>query len=275
MELHEILRKVRDIKPTVQCITNFVTINDCANVLLAAGAAPTMAMDIREVEEVAGQADAVVCNLGAVEYVESMLLAGRTAGQLGKPVVLDPVAAGGRTLRRESALRLIREGNVTVIRGNASEIRALALGRDGGDGVEVSSLDVINRENLPESIKTVESFAEKSNTVVVVSGPLDVVSDGKRTAIIRNGCPTMARFTGSGCMASALIGAFCAAAPGHPFEAAGAAMAVMGICGEAAEKRRLKNGTGNATFRIDLIDAVFNLTEEQFKEMIRYEIYKG
>lgn len=278
MELHEILRKVRETKPTVQCITNFVTVNDCANVLLAAGGAPTMAMDIREVEEVAEQVEAVVCNLGAIEHFESMILAGKRANACGRPVVLDPVAAGGRTLRRESAIRLLREVKMTAIRGNASEIRALALGSRSGNGVEVSSTDRVsadNQENLRMTVRMAETFAKAIQSVVVVSGAIDIITDGTQTVLIHNGVPTMARFTGSGCMLTTLIGAFCGAAPEQPLEATCAAVAVMGICGELAEQRRLKNGTGNATFRIDLIDAVFNLTEEQCKEMIRYEIYKG
>lgn len=275
MELYEIVRSVRETKPTVQCITNIVTVNDCANVLLAAGAAPTMAMDIHEAEEVAGQVEALVCNLGAIGNLESMILAGKKANACGKPVVLDPVAAGSRTFRRQSALRLLGEVKMAAIRGNASEIKALALGTFGGSGVEVSARDVVGTDNLQGTVNMAQVFAKKMQTVVVVSGKTDIVSDGTQTLLVNNGVPTMARFTGSGCMLTTLIGAFCGVMPEYPLEAACAATAVMGICGELSEERRVKNGTGNATFRNDLIDAVFNLTEEQFKEMIHYEIYKG
>ena len=110
---------------------------------------------------------------------------------------------------------------------------------------------------------------------LTVSGVVDVVSDGRKTILLHNGCATMARITGSGCMLTTLIGGFCAAAPEQPFEAVCAAMAVMGICGELAEEKRLRNQTGNATFRTDLIDAVFNLTEQDLKERVRYEVYQG
>ena len=118
-----------------------------------------------------------------------------------------------------------------------------------------------------------KGLARKIGSVIAISGPVDIVTDGEKTALIRNGCATMARITGSGCMLTSLIGAFCGAYPKDYFSATCSAIAAMGICGELAEARRLKNGTGNATFRTDLIDAVFNLTEEQVLEGIRYEVY--
>ena len=274
MELFEVLQQVREKRPLVQCITNFVTVNDCANILLASGASPTMAMDIREVEESVEGVQALVCNLGAIEHVDSMILAGKRANQLLKPVVLDPVAAGGTSLRRNLSAKLLSEVAFTVIRGNASEIRSLALGNGSGSGVDVGDLDVITEENLKESVKFIQEFARKTGSVIAVSGVVDVISDGNQTMILQNGCETMARITGSGCMVTTLIGGFCGAVSEDLFMATCAAMAVMGVCGELAEERRLKNGTGNATFRNDLIDAIFNLKEEQFKEKVRYEIYK-
>ena len=275
MELFDVLEQVRSRAPLIQCITNFVTVNDCANILLAAGASPTMAQDIREVEEAVADADGLVCNLGAIDLVDSMILAGKRANELGIPVVLDPVAAGGTALRRESSVRLLEEVHFTAIRGNASEIRALAGQMSRGSGVDVAAWDAITAENLPRSVGLISELAQKTGAVIAVSGVMDVVSDGKKTILLHNGCPTMARITGSGCMLTTLIGGFCAAAPEHPFEATCAAMAAMGICGEIAEEKRLRNKTGNATFRTDLIDAVFNLTEQELKERIRYEIYEG
>ena len=275
MELFDVLGQVRTKAPLIQCITNFVTVNDCANILLAAGASPTMAQDIREVEEAVADAGGLVCNLGAIDLVDSMVLAGKRANELGIPVVLDPVAAGGTALRRESSVRLLEEVHFTAIRGNASEIRALAGQMSRGSGVDVAAWDAITAENLPQSVGLISELAQKTGAVIAVSGVMDVVSDGKKTILLHNGCPTMARITGSGCMLTTLIGGFCAAAPEHPFETTCAAMAAMGICGEIAEEKRQRNKTGNATFRTDLIDAVFNLTEQELKERIRYEVYKG
>lgn len=275
MECHEILGAVRERKPLVQCITNFVTVNDCANILLAAGASPTMAQDIREVEEAVVRANGLVCNLGAIDLVDSMILAGKRANELNIPVVLDPVAAGGTTLRRQMSAKLLDEVHFSAIRGNASEIRALAGQASLGSGVDVAAWDAITPENLPQSVALTADLARRTRSVIAVSGVMDVVSDGTQTVLLHNGCSTMARITGSGCMLTTLIGAFCAAVPEHPFEATCAAMAAMGICGEIAEEKRLQNKTGNATFRTDLIDAVFNLTEQELKARIRYEIYKG
>ncbi len=275
MELYEYLKRARELAPLVQCITNFVTVNDCANMLLAAGASPTMAMDPREAAEAVSGANGLVCNLGAIEHVDSMVLAGRRANELGVPVVLDPVAAGGTTLRRQQSARLLREVRFAAIRGNASEIRGLARQGSGGSGVDAAALDAVTEENLPQSVELMRRLAVELGTVIAVSGVLDVVSDGARTAVLRNGCATMARITGSGCMLTTLMGAFCAAAPETPFDAVCAAMAAMGVAGELAEARRLQNGTGNATFRTDLIDAVFNLTEKDMKERVHYELYQG
>ena len=275
MEYHEVLRAVREKAPLIQCITNFVTVNDCANILLAAGASPSMAQDIREVEEAVAGANGLVCNLGAIDFVDSMILVGKKANELGIPVVLDPVAAGGTELRRQLSAKLMEEVRFAAIRGNASEIRALAGEMTRGSGVDVSALDTITPENLSSSVELVSALAQKTGAVIAVSGVTDVVSDGTRTVLLHNGCATMARITGSGCMLTTLIGGFCAAAPEHPLEAVCAAMAAMGICGEMAEEKRLQNKTGNATFRTDLIDAVFNLTEKELKERIRYEVYEG
>lgn len=263
---------VRTKAPLVQCITNFVTVNDCANMILAAGGSPSMAHDIREAAEAVCAANALVCNLGAVEDVEAMLLAGKQANQLGKPVVFDPVAAGGTALRKEAAKRLVEEVQFAVIRGNASEIRALAGANTTGSGVDASAFDVVTEENLQEAIQIVRVLAQRTKSVIAVSGKLDVISNGARTMVLKNGCSTMARITGSGCMLTALIGAFCGAMPQDPFTAACAAMAAMGVCGELADQRRLQNKTGNATFRTDLIDAVFNLTEEELVKGVKYEI---
>lgn len=268
------LGQVHAVAPLVQCITNFVTVNDCANIILASGASPSMAQDIREVEEAVCGAHALVCNMGAMDFVDSMILAGRKANELGKPVVLDPVAAGGTQLRRDESKRLLDQVQFAAIRGNASEIRFLAGQHAVGSGVDVSAMDAITEENLGEAVEMAATLATQLHTVIAISGVLDIVSDGKETVVLRNGCATMARITGSGCMLTSLIGAFCGALPQDTFAATVSAMAAMGVAGELAEEQRLKKGTGNATFRTDLIDGIFNLTEEQLQEKMRYEVYK-
>ena len=273
MEFAAILNQVRARKPLVQCITNFVTVNDCANIILASGGSPTMAEHPLEVEEAVSGVQALVCNMGAVEKADSMILAGKQANRLGIPVILDPVGAGGTRLRRDTVKRLLEEVHFTVIRGNASEIRYLAGQNTAGSGVDVSALDEITEENLSPVAAMAAELAQKLKTIIAISGKIDVITDGSRTCILRNGCATMARITGSGCMLTALMGAFCGSWD-DAFSAACTAMAAMGVSGEMAEQRRLANGTGNATFRSDLIDAVFNLTPQQLTQGVRYEIYE-
>ena len=273
MEFEEILNQVRTRRPLVQCITNFVTVNDCANIILAAGGSPTMAEHPQEAAEAVSRVQALVCNMGAMDKTESMILAGRQANRLGIPVILDPVGAGGTTLRRDTVKRLLKEVQFTVIRGNASEIRYLAGEQSSGNGVDVSVLDEITEENLAPAVSMAEALARDLQTVIAISGRIDMITDGHRTCILRNGCATMARITGSGCMLTALMGAFCGSCA-DTFTAACAAMAAMGVSGELAEEKRIRNGTGNATFRNDLIDAVFNLTLEQLTQGANYEIYE-
>lgn len=269
------LRRTRAANPLVHTITNFVTVNDCANIILAAGGSPTMAHDPREVEEIAAVSQAVVLNMGAIEDLDAMILAGQEAGRRGIPVVLDPVAAGASRLRRESCSRLLKRVPLAIVRGNASEIKALAVGSSSTRGVDVGGADIITEETLPAAVQMAQDLSRRLNAVVAISGVIDVVALDGRAVWLRNGCAEMSRITGSGCMLTALTGAFCAASPGRPLAAAAAAMAAMGAAGEAAEARRLQNGTGSATFRNDLIDAVFNLTETQLIQGVRYEIYQG
>ena len=273
MEFDKALMQVREKQPLVQCITNVVTVNDCANIILASGGSPTMASHPLEVEEAVAGVQALVCNMGAIDKIDSMILAGNEANRLKKTVILDPVGAGGTQLRRDAVKRLLEKVHFTVIRGNASEIRYLAGQRATGNGVDVSSLDEITEENLDAAVAMAEELAGKLDTVIAISGKIDVISDGKRSCVLRNGCAAMARITGSGCMLTSLIGAFCGAC-GEPFLAVCSAMAAMGISGEIADIKRLRNGTGNATFRNDLIDAIFNLTHEQLKQGVCYEIYE-
>ena len=274
MKIEKLMQQVKEKEPLVQCITNFVTVNDCANILLSIGATPTMAMDCREVEEAVAKVSALVCNMGAIEHLESMLLAGKEANRLHIPVVLDPVGAGGTTLRQEAASLLIQEVQFAAIRGNASEIKAIAGIHSRGRGVDAAKEDIISENSLQKDIEIFEELAKRIHTVVAVSGPIDVITNGEQTMLIRNGCPTMARITGSGCMLTTLMGAFCGANEEQIFEAAALAVAVMGIAGELAEEKRIQNKSGKATFRNALIDAIFNITAEQIKEKINYEIFK-
>ena len=272
-KMKQALCRVRENAPLVQCITNFVTVNDCANIILAAGGSPTMAMGVREVEEAVRGVSALVCNMGAIESVEAMVLAGKEANRLGLPVILDPVAAGGTRLRRDASAELLKNVQFSVIRGNASEIRYLAGQQTTGSGVDVSAVDAVTEENLEIVVEMVKNLAQKTGSVIAISGVLDVISDGEKAVVLRNGCATMSRITGGGCMLTALIGAFCGAMKEEVFTAVCAAMASMGIAGEKAESLRLQKGTGNVTFRADLIDSIFSMTETELEEMVNMEFF--
>lgn len=273
MQLSKYLTAVRNKAPLVHCITNYVTVNDCANILLASGGSPIMSQNKFEVAELVSAVDALVLNMGTLEDLEAMLIAGKEANRLNKPVILDPVAAGATTLRLDAVKELINEIQFAVIRGNASEIKAILSGKKLGSGVDVSALDTVTMDNLPQAVEVARMLAEKTGSVIAVSGAMDIVTDGSQSAVVHNGCATMSRITGSGCMLTSLIGAFSSVADNNAYFATTmSAITAMGVCGELADTRRLQNGTGNATFRTDLIDAMFNLTEEKFNGGARFEM---
>lgn len=268
----QVVRNTIHTKPLVHSITNNVTINDCANIILAAGGAAIMAQDEREVEEITAHGDALTVNMGALRAQEAMLLAAREAKRLGHPVVLDPVAVGASRLRGEMCSRLLTYGLVSVIRGNASEIRALAAGKEHAAGVEASALDRVTEENLAESAAWLAAFSRKMNTVVLLSGAIDLITDGNRTAAMRGGSALMGRITGAGCMLTSLTAVYCGANPNTLFEAVTAASGVMKVCGTLAERRVREEMEGTASFRTRLIDAVSLLTAEQLAEGLRIQL---
>ena len=258
-----VLENTQNRTPMVHSITNNVTINDCANIILAAGGTAIMAQDEREVEEITSHAQALVINMGAVRAQEAMLRAAKSARRNGNPVVLDPVAAGASTLRREMCARLLCENLVSVIRGNASEVRALAAGAEQETGVEASALDSVTEDNLQESAAWLRSFSRRTGAVVMLTGAMDVITDGTRTAVVRGGSAYLRRITGAGCMLTSLTGVYCGANPDIVLEAVVTASEVMKHCGETAEARVRKEMEGTASFRTRLIDAVSLLNADE------------
>ncbi len=265
-------KRVRLTQPMVHSITNNITINDCANIILAAGGTAIMAQDEREVWEITKHSDALVLNMGALRAQEAMVIAAQTAHALEHPVVLDPVAAGASGLRREMCRRLLSDGLVSVIRGNASEIRALTGENEHMQGVEVCAMDRVTDQNLLTSSEWVSAFSRQTKTVIMLTGAIDLITDGKRTAVLRGGSEMMSRITGAGCMLSALTGVCCGANPQNLFEAAVTAAGIMKICGELAHARVCKEMEGTASFRTRLIDAVSLLTVDDLVSKLRIEI---
>ncbi|MBE3558068.1 MAG: hydroxyethylthiazole kinase [Ktedonobacteraceae bacterium] len=246
------LRRIRERKPLLHHITNMVVMNDTANITLAIGALPVMAHALEEVEEMVALAGALVLNIGTLttEQIEAMLKAGRRANALGIPIVLDPVGAGATRLRTQAALRLLAELNIAVVRGNASEVGALVGVAGETRGVEAISV-ALEREQLAQQA------ARELKRTVAITGARDVISDGTRTAFVANGHPLLASITGSGCMATTLVGAFLAVEP-DPLLAATGGLVALGLAGELAAPR----SGGPGTFRSHLLDAVAALDEQ-------------
>ncbi len=268
-----ILKRVRELCPLIHNITNYVTVNDCANILLACGGSPIMADDIAEAEEITSICGGLNINIGTLNYntVKSMKAAGKRANALGHPVLLDPVGAGASELRTQTARELIDEIDFAVIRGNVSEIKTLALGKGSTKGVDADIADKVTEETLDSAVSFAKRFAEETGAVIAVTGAIDIVADKDRAFCIRNGHPMMSSITGTGCQLSAMTAAFITAAPHHMLEAAAAATIAMGLCGEKAFER-LSALDGNASYRNYIIDAVYRLTPEELERGANYEM---
>ena len=266
--LGAILEQNRARRPLVHCITNYVTANDCANLLLASGGSAIMADDPEEVAEITSRCDGLVLNMGTPNprRLSAFLAAGEAANRLGHPVILDPVGVGSSDMRRRAGLQLLERVRFAAIRGNASEIAALVRGAQSRRGVDADG------EAAESAGEDAASLARLTGAVVAVTGETDVVSDGTVQYRARNGHPLMRAVTGTGCQLSALLGAFAASNPQRIREAALAAVCAMGLCGEIAYAR-LSPQDGNASYRNYIIDALFHLTPEQLERGANYEVY--
>ena len=267
------LDSVRRTVPLVHNITNYVTVNDVANILLACGGSPIMSDEPEDVEDITSICGGLNINIGTLNQrsIQAMFRAGEKAASLGHVLLLDPVGAGASVLRTNTAVELMEKLPFTVIRGNISEIKTLALGSGKTRGVDADVSDAVSDGNLDAAVAFVKDFARRSHAIVAVTGAIDIVADGQRAFCIRNGHPMMSAVTGTGCQLSALTAAFCAANPDRPLEAAAAAVCAMGLAGEVAHSRLTKLD-GSATYRNYIIDAIYNMTPEQLEEGARYEM---
>lgn len=295
---------VREKKPLIHCITNYVTAGFVANMLLAAGASPVMADHMDEMEDLAAVCDGLVLNLGTLKegQIPAMILAGKLAGTSGCPVVLDPVGAGSIRRRRAAALALLEEVSCTVIRGNASELWALAealqkpgetdpeetgkktavKGRSGG--VDLDAGDRLRKDNLEETILMLRELSCRTGAILVMTGAVDLVVDPVHTAVVKNGHPWMGRITGSGCMLDGILAAFLAVVPERSlekecckerFDAAVLAAAAAGICGELAGEKAEREGGGTGSFLQYFMDAMSCLEDEIIEKRHQIYLYEG
>lgn len=266
------INNVRKHNPLIHNITNYVTVNDVANVLLACGASPIMSDAPQEVEDITTICSGLNINIGTLNErtIEAMLIAGKKAQSLGHVLTLDPVGAGASRLRTETALKLMRKMKFDVIRGNISEIKALALGNGRTRGVDADVEDAVNEENLLAGVGFAKKFAEETGSIIAITGAIDLVANGQQCFVIRNGRSEMSKITGTGCQLSAMTAAFLAANP-DSLSAAAAAVATMGLAGEIAWGR-MKEGDGNMAYRNGIIDAIYNMDCECLEKGAKYEI---
>ena len=267
-KIEENLKNIREKNALTHCITNSVTINDCANAVLAIGGSPFMAEDAEELEEVVTIADVLVINIGKLSknQIESMKISAKTANATNTPIILDPVGVGVTQLRNRTTLDLIENYDITAIRGNISEIKAIAklVGvldeSNTAKGVDVNIDDIITEENLKANGDVICELANKLNTVILASGPIDILSDGKTTVAIDNGDDMMPLITGSGCMLSSIVGSCIGGS--NPFDGSLVAILAMNIAGEKARAKVEEKNEGTGSFRAYLIDYLYKTDSE-------------
>lgn len=271
--LGKCLENVRKRAPIVHCITNYVTVNDVANALLASGGSPIMSDEPGEVSEIVSICNALCVNIGTLNErtIIAMFKAAERANRLGRVVLLDPVGAGASKLRTDTASEIIEKVNVGVIRGNISEIKALAVGSTTTKGVDADTTDAVSEENLEATVEFVKNFAKSTGAIVAVTGKTDLVSDGEKCFVIRNGCEQMSKITGTGCMLSGIAAAFAAANQENVFEAVASAVCAMGLSGELGFSK-MREGEGNATLRNHIIDSLYNMDGATLDKGARYEV---
>ena len=256
------LALIRERKPLVHQITNYVVMNETANATLSLGALPVMAHAVEEVEEMASVANALVLNIGTLSrhWIEAMLLAAKAANRARVPVVLDPVGAGATRLRTETAKRILDESEIAVVRGNQAEVAALA-----GREAEIRGVESIGASE--PSAELARAAAAQLGCVAAVTGPVDHVSDGTRTIAVSNGHPLLGTVTGTGCMSTAITGCFLAVRPDDPLEAAAEALVAFGVAGEEAAKK----AKGPGSFHVALYDALYGLDPDKLDKQAKIQ----
>lgn len=245
------LSKIREKKPLIHSITNLVVMNETANATLCIGALPIMSHAVEEVEEMVGIASALVLNIGTLTpiWIDAMELAGKRANELGIPVILDPVGAGATKLRTDSSKRLLENVKISIVRGNAGEVATLA-----GIAAEVRGVESIGAEAGTDEIAT--RFASTYGCTVAITGPVDIVSDGKQIARISNGHPMLGKVVGTGCMSNVIVASF-ASVDSDPFSAAVGALSTFGLAGEMAAK---VSGEKPGSFHVELYNALYSIS---------------
>ncbi|MGC8610455.1 MAG: hydroxyethylthiazole kinase [Thermoplasmata archaeon] len=252
MNIYEDLEKIRRKRPLIHHITNFVVMNDSANITLALGASPIMAHAKEELEDLINIADVLYINIGTLDsfWIDSMYLSLKYSEKYDKPVLLDPVGSGASKLRTQISLKLLESSSIKILKGNAGEILSLY-----GEKGKVKGVDSISEGN----INVVEELALKYNKTVISTGKFDYVSDGKRKAIVKNGTEMFEKITGSGCMLGSVISSFMAVNRDY-FESSIEGLLTFEIAGELAEKF----SSGPGSFKVNLMDAINSINVNDY-----------
>lgn len=269
-----ILNEIKLRNPLVHCITNYVTVNDCANAILAVNGSPIMADDINEVEDITTICNSLVINIGTLNErtITSMIAAGKMANNLNHPIIFDPVGAGASKFRTESAKKLLKNISFSVIRGNISEIKALAINTSTTQGVDASINDIVTKDNLDDVVKFAKKFSQETNAIIAITGAIDIIASKDKAYAIYNGCSTMSKITGTGCMLSAILGAFIAVGQSSLLETTAYTVALMGYCGELASQKIRNRDEGTSSFRTYLIDALSTIKYKDLKAGVKIDV---
>lgn len=274
----QLLKEVKEKSPLTHNITNYVTVTDCANAVLAIGASPIMADEIEEVAEIVSISNALVINIGTLNkrQIEAMYKSASQANKTDTPIILDPVGVGVSQTRNRTTIELIEKYDIAAIRGNITEIKTIAKffnvidETNTAKGVDVCDDDVITEDNIKANGEIVAKTAEKLNTTILASGPIDILSDGKTTIAIDGGDEMMPLITGSGCMLSSIVGSCIGAT--NPLEGSLLAILLMNRAGEKARAKVDENGLGTGSFRTFLIDALYTTGADELVKESKIEV---
>lgn len=271
--LEKSFENVKEKNPLIHNITNYVTVNDVANVILASGGSPIMSDEPEDVSDITSICGGLNINIGTLNKrsVEAMFISGEKSKELGHIVLLDPVGAGASKLRTETAIKIMKEIKPDVIRGNISEIKTLALGCGTTKGVDADASDVVTEENLDSMVEFAKAFSYKSGAVVAITGAIDLIADSKKCYVIRNGSPMMSRITGTGCMLSGMATVYAVANPCNITDAVATSVCLMGLAGEIGVSN-MKDNEGNSSLRNHIIDAIYNMDADTLKKGAKYEV---
>lgn len=266
-DLLKIRHQVKAEKPLIHCITNHISINDCANVVLAVGAKPIMAEHPAEVSDITAASKALAVNLGNITdtRMKSMLISGKTALEKSIPTIIDIVGVGCSKLRLDFTKKFIFECHPSVIKGNMSELKALCGLESGAKGIDVGEKDRITNDNMANSMSMLKTLSLKTGSVIVATGVIDIITNGTDTYLIENGCEMLSMITGTGCMLNVLAATFIS--DKNIIGGIVLATAFMGICGELSQHVELLG-----KFKTTLLDYIFSMSDYQFKEKIRYTL---